>query len=86
LDADKIVYPLQLRKWNPGDIFYPFGMTKRKKISDFFIDLKISKFDKQNTWILTSNNEIVWVVGMRIDNRFAVTDDTKNILQIEFKQ
>lgn len=84
LDIEKIVFPLTLRKWKEGDVFFPFGMKQKKKLSDFFIDQKLSIFEKENTWILTSaNDEIIWIVGLRIDNRFAITETTKNILLIQ---
>lgn len=84
LDIEKIDFPLTLRKWKEGDVFFPFGMNQKKKLSDFFINQKLSVFEKENTWILTSaNDEIVWVVGQRIDNRFAITETTKNILLIQ---
>lgn len=82
LDADKITLPLTIRKWQDADYFYPLGMKGRKKLSDFFIDLKINRFDKENIRVVLSDNQIVWVVGMRIDERFRVTDETKRILEI----
>lgn len=83
LDADKLVFPLKLRKWKQGDYFYPLGMKGRKKlVSDFFIDQKMSIFEKQNTWILCSNNEIVWIMGLRIDNRFKISSKTSKSLII----
>ncbi|MGB4341313.1 MAG: tRNA lysidine(34) synthetase TilS, partial [Dysgonamonadaceae bacterium] len=62
-DADKLSFPLTLRKWQPGDWFIPFGMKGRKKLSDFFTDRKFSLPDKENAWVLTSDEDIVWVVG-----------------------
>ena len=67
-----------------GDYFYPFGMDGKKKVSKYLKDQKISKYDKEKTLILeTSKNEIVWLIGMRLDHRFSVTDKTKEILKIE---
>lgn len=82
LDCKKLEFPLILRKWEAGDFFYPFGMNKKKKISHFFIDEKFSLYDKENTWLLCSGQQVVWVVGSRIDHRFRVTSRTKEILRI----
>lgn len=83
LDADKITWPLSLRKWNEGDTFVPFGMTNSKKLSDFFIDNKFSIVEKENAWLLISGNKIAWLVGHRIGNPFRITSETETILQIE---
>lgn len=84
LDYDKISFPLLLRKWQPGDYFYPFGMNKRKKLSDFFIDEKIPIPDKESCWLLCSGNRIVWVTGHRIDHRYRVTSRTKKLLIVDY--
>jgi tRNA(Ile)-lysidine synthase len=73
---------LEMRKWRVGDRFKPFGMIGLKKLSDFFIDQKISIIEKESLWILTQGDEIVWVIGMRMDDRFKVTSQTKSILKI----
>jgi tRNA(Ile)-lysidine synthase len=85
LDEGKIQFPLVLRKWSKGDIFRPLGMTGNKKISDFFIDEKLSLLEKENTWLLTSNKTICWVVGMRISETYKITTATNNVLLLELK-
>ena len=79
LDAAKLQYPLILRRWQQGDWFIPFGMKGRKKLSDFFVDKKFSTNEKEQLWLLTSGDDIVWVVGHRVDARYAVTDKTQRV-------
>ena len=83
LDKDKLQFPLEIRGWEAGDYFYPIGMNKRKKLSDFFIDNKFSYTDKKEALLLTSAGKIVWIIGYRIDNRFKITEQTKTIWQIQ---
>ena len=84
VDEDKLIFPLEVRKWHEGDFFYPFGMNGKKKVSKFFKDEKNSLRDKSNTWLLCSENEIVWVIGKRQDNRFKTDDKTTTILKINY--
>ena len=82
LDFDKLVYPLILRHWNEGEYFQPLGMNGLKKLSDFFIDEKYPIPDKENAWILSSGNQLVWILGKRIDDRYKITAQTKQIIRI----
>jgi tRNA(Ile)-lysidine synthase len=83
LDMDKLKFPLEFRHWKEGDLFQPFGMNGKKKLSDFFIDEKLSLSRKEKIWLLCSGDKIVWVAGMRIDDRFRVSGDTKKIFVAE---
>ena len=78
IDKDLLKFPLTVRKWQKGDYFYPLGMQGKKKLSKFFKDNKLNLFEKESIWLLLSGNEIVWVIGMRQDRRFAVDAKTKN--------
>ena len=82
VDADRLQFPLTLRRWREGDWFIPFGMTGRKKVSDFLIDAKVSLPEKQRQFVLLSGEEIVWLVGRRIDDRYRLTSETENVLRI----
>ena len=83
LDNSKLDFPLEIRKWKKGDFFYPLGMKNRKKLSDFFIDEKISIMEKQKIHVLTSGNDIAWIIGYRIDDRYKITGRTKSVLLLE---
>lgn len=81
LDYDKLTFPLQLRKWQAGDRFHPLGMKGSKLLSDFFVDQKMTTRQKEECLLLTTgNDEVVWVVGRRIDDRYKITEKTKTVL------
>lgn len=82
LDADKVTFPLTLRRWSEGDTFIPFGMTGRKKVSDFLIDGKVSMAEKNRQFVLISGTEIAWLAGRRIADPFRITDSTERVLRI----
>ena len=83
IDEGKLKYPLRLRRWHEGDWFIPFGMTGRKKVSDYLIDRKVSMIEKGRQFVLVSGDDIVWLVGRRIDDRYRITDSTENVLRIQ---
>ena len=84
LDYDQLTFPLKQRKWQAGDRFRPIGMKGSRLLSDFLKDLKLTTRQKEECQVLTTaNDEIVWVIGRRIDDRFKVTDQTKTILKVK---
>ena len=83
VDEDFLQFPLTIRKWEEGDYFYPLGMLGKKKLSKYFKDEKMSLIDKSNQWLLCSDNQIVWVIGKRQDERFKITENTNHKLQIK---
>ncbi|MCE1200398.1 MAG: tRNA lysidine(34) synthetase TilS, partial [Marinilabiliales bacterium] len=82
VDLHKIEFPLILRRWKPGDSMIPFGMKGRKKLSDLFTDLKMSRPDKEKQWLLCSGQDVVWVVGVKADDRFRISQSTQTLLHI----
>ncbi|WP_282135642.1 tRNA lysidine(34) synthetase TilS [Seonamhaeicola maritimus] len=85
VDKALLKFPLLIRQWKVGDVFFPFGMKGKKKVSKYFKDEKLSLLDKESTLLLCSEDNIVWVVNRRADNRFRVTEETIEIIKIELK-
>jgi tRNA(Ile)-lysidine synthase len=83
LDLNKLSFPLTLRRWEKGDRFMPLGMKKFKKLSDFFTSQKLSLFAKEKVWLLCNQNDIVWIVGYRIDDRYKIESATKKVLKLK---
>ncbi len=82
VDADKLSYPLTLRRWRDGDSFVPLGMSGSKKVSDFLIDAKVSQPEKERQFVLMSGDDIVWLLGRRVDERYKLESDSENVLKI----
>ena len=86
LDADKVILPLEIRKWEQGDKFLPFGMKGKKKVSDYLTDRKFSLFEKERQYVACSKGKIVWLIGERTDDRFKITEDTKRALVLKIQE
>ncbi|WP_248724955.1 tRNA lysidine(34) synthetase TilS [Seonamhaeicola sp. ML3] len=85
VDKALLKFPLSIRQWKVGDVFFPLGMRGRKKVSKYFKDEKLSLLDKESTLLLCSEDNIVWIINRRADNRYRVTEETEQILKIELK-
>ena len=83
LDAREISFPIIIRKWKKGDFFFPLGMDQKKKLSDYFVDRKFSRLDKEKILVAESSGMIIWIIGERIDNRFRITGSTNKALIIK---
>ena len=82
-DYDSLKFPLTLRHWKNGDSFFPFGLKGKQKLSDFFTHKKYSLLDKESQWLLCSGEDIIWVIGERIDDRYKITNKTKTVFKLE---
>ncbi|BCB96164.1 tRNA(Ile)-lysidine synthase [Dissulfurispira thermophila] len=85
IDADKVHFPMIIRGRLHGDFFYPLGFGKKKKLQDYFVDEKIPRDERDAIALLISDNNIVWVIGYRLDERYKVDKDTKRVLKFEVK-
>ena len=83
LDFDLLQFPLIIRPWKEGDVFQPIGMRGKKLVSDLLIDLKISNFHKDQVMVLSSADELAWVIGLRISDKFKVTENTNRVWQAQ---
>jgi tRNA(Ile)-lysidine synthase len=84
VDTALLVYPLTVRPWQPGDYFYPLGMASKQKLSDFFVHQKVPLHQKNEVPVLVNgNNEVIWIGGYRLDNRYKVSDNTKKVTIFE---
>ncbi len=81
-DFDKLKFPLTIRQWKEGDYFIPLGMTGKQKISKYFKDHLINRIQKDNTMLLCNEEDIIWIIGERIDNRYCITKNTKFVYQV----
>ena len=81
-DAEKALFPIVIRSWQHGDYFYPLGMHGKKLVSDFFTDEKISQSEKQKQLLFFSNNELMWLEGRRISEKFKVEKNSSGVLKI----
>jgi tRNA(Ile)-lysidine synthase len=86
LDLDRCGKELAVRKRQPGDFFQPLGMDKTKKVNRFMIDEKIPGFWRGKVPIVCSPQQILWLVGYRIDDRVKVKEKTERELKLEFRK
>lgn len=84
-DVKKLVFPLEIRHWKKGDRFTPFGMKGSKKLSDYFNDRKYSRVEKENAWLLCSGNDIIWLIGERMSEKYKIDCETTLILNINYE-
>ncbi len=86
IDAEKLIFPLKLRRKRKGDFFVPLGMKGKKKVSKFFKDEKLSLHQKEQAWLLENGDgKLIWIVGLRLDGRFKIEENTKKIITISIK-
>ncbi|NOX84795.1 MAG: tRNA lysidine(34) synthetase TilS [Chlorobi bacterium] len=79
-DLDKLTFPLVVRKWRAGDRFAPFGMKGAKLVSDYLIDSKVNRFEKENVYVMESAGKIIWIIGYRVSEDFKISEETKKVI------
>ena len=84
-NIEKITFPLIIRKWGNGDKMKPIGMKGTKKISDILIDKKISILEKENIYVVISNNDIIWLIGHCISEKYKVENEKNLVLRLTYK-
>mgnify|MGYP005666420159 CR=1 FL=1 len=83
VDVQYLIFPITVRHWKAGDVFQPLGMKGHQKVQDFFSNLKLSRFEKEKTWLLVNGDEsIIGILGYRLDDRFKTTQQTNSHLQL----
>ena len=85
IDASLLQFPLGVRTWKNGDSFFPLGMNQKKKLSDYFIDKKMSIHQKNKKLLLMNGEDIVWILGDRLDHRYRITSSTTSILKMKWE-
>jgi tRNA(Ile)-lysidine synthase len=85
VDRDRLTFPLTLRSARAGDRFQPLGMSGRKKLKDFFVDVKVPRYERRLIPVLCSIDHIVWVIGHRIDDRAKITPETNRLLRLRYR-
>lgn len=87
LDADRIIMPIEVRSWRAGDSFQPVGMGgRRKKLQDFFADIKIPRNARHRIPLLIGGDQILWVAGQRADHRVQATSTSRRLLIAELEE
>lgn len=86
VDADKLVFPLTMRRWKSGDRFIPYGMKEFKKVRDYLRDRKFSLFEKEEQMVVLSGDDIIWLVNERVDQRYSITEKTNKVLEMMVKE
>lgn len=85
IDASLLQFPLKIRTWESGDSFFPLGMNQKKKLSDYFIDNKTPIHQKNKKLLLVNGDDIVWILGDRLDHRYRITSSTTSILKMKWE-